>query len=254
MAVNLLCEMNYDAFELQYNQTQLDRIKTSLEQIRQAEASPGRVIPDENALVIGDGRRLGMAIMFLDICSFSARLLETEVEQHLMMKALNLFFTEMVRIAEDYGGTVEKNTGDGLMAYFEDNGGEPPTSGSKRAVSCGLTMFRAATNFVNPVLKVSNVQEIQFRIGIDHGNVTIAKLGAARRFNSIVAVGATANVASKMLRFAGPSEMIIGDTVKKHLPVSWHQYAQALNESSGWIYRTTGQPYPFYKYVGRWTA
>ena len=181
--------MNYDAFEPQYNQTQLNRIKASLEQIRQAEATPGRVVPGQDALVIGDGRRLSMAIMFLDICSFSARPMETEVEQGLMMKALNLFFTELVRIAEDYGGTVEKNTGDGLMAYFEDNGGDSSTKGSKRAVACGLTMFRATTNFMNPVLKASNVQEIQFRIGIDHGNITIAKLGAARRFNSIVAVG-----------------------------------------------------------------
>lgn len=246
--------MNYNAFEQQYNQTQLDRIKASLEQIRQAESSPGRVIPDQETLVLGDGRRLSMAIMFLDICGFSSRPIETEEEQSLMMKALNFFFTEMVRIAEDYGGTVEKNTGDGLMAYFEDNGGEPSTKGSQRAVACGLTMFRATNNFLNPVLKQSNVQEIQFRIAIDHGYITIAKLGAARRFNSIVAIGTTANVANKMLRFAGPSEMVIGDTVKKELPASWHQYALQINESSGWVYRSSGQPYPFYKYTGRWTT
>lgn len=244
--------MNYNGFEEQYNQTQLDRIKASLEQIRQSEAAPGRVIPDENSLVIGDGRRLSMAIMFLDVCGFSSRLLETENEQHLMMKVFNLFFTEMVHIAENYGGTVEKNTGDGLMAYFEDNG--TTVSGSQRVVACGLTMFRTTTNFINPVLKASDVQEIQFRIGIDHGNITVAKLGAARRFNSIVAIGTSANVACKMLKFAGPSEMIIGDCVRKALPTAWHQYTQAIDESSGWVYRSTGQSYPFYRYTGRWNT
>jgi adenylate cyclase len=42
-----------------------------------------------------------------------------------MLRVLNLYFSEMIKIAEEYGGTVEKNTGDGLMAYFEDNSGEP---------------------------------------------------------------------------------------------------------------------------------
>ena len=31
---------------------------------------------------------------------------------------LSLFFSEMIRVVGDYGGTVEKNTGDGIMAYF----------------------------------------------------------------------------------------------------------------------------------------
>lgn len=245
--------MNYNAFEDGYGQKQLERIKSAIELIRQSETTPGRVVPDDSSLVLGDGRRLGMAIMFLDICSFSNRLLETEAEQHLMSKTLNLLFTEMVRIAEDYGGTVEKNTGDGLMAYFEDNGGEPTAGGCIRAVSCGLTMFRTRLKFIKPILDATGIQDMQFRLGIDYGNVTIAKLGAPRRFNSIVAIGTAANVASKMLRFAGPSEMIIGDSVKKLLPTDWHQYVVPITESSGWIYRATGQSYPFYRYTGRWT-
>lgn len=244
--------MNYEAFEENYEQKQLDRIKASVKSIRQAENSPGRIVPDEQSLVLGDGRRLSMAIMFLDICAFSSRLLETENEQHLMTKTLNLLFTEMVRIAEDYGGTVEKNTGDGLMAYFEDGGGTPSVTGSIRAVACGLTMLRTRTAFIKPVLDETNIQDMQFRLGIDHGNVTIAKLGAPKRFNSIVAIGTAANVANKMLRFAGPSEMIIGDTAKKALPSAWHQYTVPITESSGWIYQTTGQPYPFFRYTGRW--
>lgn len=49
-----------------------------------------------------------MAVMFIDICGFSSRQLETAEAQNLMLKVLNLFFTEMIRISEDYGGNVEK--------------------------------------------------------------------------------------------------------------------------------------------------
>ncbi len=192
-----------------------------------------------------------MAVMFLDICGYSSRPSETEAEQNSNLKALNLFFTEMVQIAEDYGGTVEKNTGDGLMVYFED-GTQATEGGCKRAVSCGLTMQRTAERIINPVLDAINIPKIQFRLGIDHGQVTVAKLGAARRFNALVAVGTAANVANKTLRFGGPGEIIIGDTVKSELPISWHQFAIPIFENSGWIYRASGLPYLFYRYTGRW--
>ena len=192
-----------------------------------------------------------MAIMFLDICGFSSRPSETVDEQSNNLKALNLFFTEMVRIAEDYGGTVEKNTGDGLMVYFED-GAKSTESGSKQAVSCGLTMLRTASKIINPVLENIGIQKIEFRIGIDHGPITVAKLGAARRFNALVAIGTGANVACKMLRFGGPNEIIIGDLVKKELPVEWHKFTTPISENSGWVYRSTGLQYPFYRYTGRW--
>ena len=75
----------------------------------------GRVVPEDESLSIGDGRRLWMSVMFIDICGFSTRAMETVEEQDLMLRILNLYFTEMIRIAEEYDGNVEKNTGDGLL-------------------------------------------------------------------------------------------------------------------------------------------
>ena len=62
-----------------------------------------------------------MAVLFLDISGFSVRKSETVEEQGMILKILNLFFTEMIRIAEEYGGTVEKNTGDGR--WWNSTGG-----------------------------------------------------------------------------------------------------------------------------------
>ena len=243
--------MNYDSFTLAYEQTQVKRILKAIEALQSRGVSPGREVPSDDALVIGSGRRLTMAVMFLDICGFSSRPSETENEQSSNLKALNIFFTEMVRIAEDYGGTLEKNTGDGLMVYFED-GTQATESGCKRSVSCGLTMLRTAGRIINPVLDAIGIHKIEFRLGIDHGPITIAKLGAARRFNALVAVGTAANVACKMLRFGGPGEIIIGDTVKQELSSGWHPFITPIAESSGWVYRSTGRSYPFYRYIGRW--
>nr|WP_244391536.1 adenylate/guanylate cyclase domain-containing protein [Burkholderia pseudomallei] len=191
--------------------------------------------------------------MFIDICGFSRRFSETPTEQSAMLAALNLFFTEMIKIAEDYGGTVEKNTGDGLMAYFEDNGGDPPEIGCKRAVACALTMMAAREYLISPVLEASGFTPFSFRISIDHGPVTIANLGVARGFNSYVAIGTTANFAAKMLGHAGDQEIVIGHSVRQQLPLDWQvNYTEVHPQPTGWIYTATGLPYLLYKYIGRW--
>jgi class 3 adenylate cyclase len=246
--------MDYDGLQASYWQAQIDRISALRTKIATTEPSQvGRVVPDNEDLIIGQGRRLRMAVAFIDISNFSSRLSETEDEQALLIKVLNLFFTEMIRIAEEYGGTVEKNTGDGLMAYFEDGAGTPPETGCKRAVACALTMMSANDYLIKPILDATPVPEIKFRASIDYGYITVARLGAARRFNANVAIGATANFASKMLALAEPGDIVIGDTVRDQLPPAWHQFIKPCPSATGWIYRKTDTPYPLHKYTGRWS-
>jgi adenylate cyclase len=245
--------MNYDGLQASYWQGQITRVRELRDKINSTvPTQSGRVVPDGEDLAIGQGRRLEIAVLFLDISGFSQRLSETEDEQALLLKILNLFFTEMIKIAEEYGGTVEKNTGDGLMAYFEDAAGDPAENGSKRAVACALTMMAANEHLIKPILDATSVPDIKFRISIDCGYVTIARLGAARRFNANVAIGATANFACKMLKFAALGEIVVGASVRDKPPPSWHQFTQYMSVTTGWSYRLTGLPYPLYKYTGRW--
>lgn len=246
--------MDYDSLQSSYWQAQISRINSVRDKIAATLPSqPGRVVPDDEDLVIGQGRRLNMAVLFLDINGFSKRPSEMEDEQILLLKVLNLFFTEMIRIAEEYGGAVEKNTGDGLMAYFDDGGGTPAEIGSKRAVACALTMMAANDHLIKPILDATPVPDIKFRVSIDHGPVTVARLGAARRFNANVAIGTTANFACKMLAFAVPGDIVIGEAVRNQLPPAWHQFTQCMAVTTGWVYRQTGRPCLLYKYTGRWS-
>jgi class 3 adenylate cyclase len=246
--------MNYDGLQATYWQEQIGRITTLRDKINSApDLQSGRVVPDDDDLTIGQGKRLPMAVLFLDISGFSVRKSETVEEQGMILKILNLFFTEMIRIAEEYGGTVEKNTGDGLMAYFEDGGGTPPEVGTKRAVACALTMMAANEHLITPILEATPEPKIIFRVSIDYGTVTVARLGAPRRFNANVAIGATANFACKMLSFAEPGDIVIGETARYLLPESWHQFTKPIEVSTGWTYVKSGLPYILYKYTGRWS-
>ncbi len=247
--------MNYDRLSQSYWSQQVSRIEALRQRIvdRGEAAADGRVVPDDDTLAIGTGRTMSMAVMFLDLCGFSARPADTPPDQDLLVRVLNLFFTEMFRIAEDYGGTVEKNTGDGLMAYFEDRASDGSVSGSRRAVAAALSMIYTNMYAIAPILRASAIPELRFRIGIDYGTVTVARLGAPRRFSSIVAVGTTANIASKMLAEAAPDEILVGDGVLPQLPIDWWRFLSVKTVDTGWMYVPSQKPYSFWTYSGRWT-
>lgn len=237
-----------------YRRAQIDRVVATLNKItaRPGPFAQGRVIPQADDLAIHDGRRLEATVLFLDICKFSSRPCENAEEQSAIVQVLSLFFTEMIRIIEDHGGVVEKNTGDGLMAYFAKND-LPGVSIQQRALSCALTMFSAAETLINPVLANSNIPALDFRICMDHGHITVAKVGAARRFNGIVAVGTTANIASKMLSVAKANTILLGDAMLPGLPQLWvERFVQLESQDTGWTYRPSQAPYGFWRYDGRW--
>ncbi len=237
-----------------YYRAQIGRvIETHNKIIARPNPAPlGRVIPEADDIAIYEGRRIEATVMFLDICKFSSRPSEGADEQMVIIQILSLFFTEMIKIIEDHSGVVEKNTGDGLMAYFAKND-LPSISIQQRALSCALTMFSAAETIINPLLVRSNIAPLQFRICMEHGLITVAKVGAARRFNGIVAVGTTANIASKMLSVANPDTILLGDMMCRGLPEEWiRRFAKLETSNSGWVYRQSNTPYSFWHYTGRW--
>ena len=172
----------------------------------------------------------------------------------MMLRVLNLFFTEMIRIIEDYGGFVEKNTGDGLMAYFEDRAPvDPGTNSVKRAVASALTMDAANEYLIGPVLRASGVEPLKFRTTMDYGAITVARIGAAQRFNANVAIGNTANFASRMLSLVAPGDIALGGSAQAKVPVEWRAaWCELSSVVTGWTYLGSSLPYPLYLYRGRW--
>lgn len=236
-----------------YLQKQVARNLAAARQIaNRSGLSDGRVIPGDGDLPMHVGRRLEATILFLDICKFSARPSWTSSEQENLLRILSLFFSEMIRIVQDFGGVVEKNTGDGLMAYFSSMPNDPTTP-QQRGVAAALTMFSAADHILNPLIRGSGLDQVDFRVCLDHGPVTIAQVGAARGFNGIVAIGTTANIACKMLNHAEANTIVIGTNVLNGLPQGWReQYARFKTTETGWYYTESGYPYAFWVYEGRW--
>lgn len=220
---------------------------------RNEDSVNGRIIPEDDQLAIAAGSRMKLAVLFLDICGFSSWDSSNYEEQNNVLRVLNLFITQMIHIAEHYGGTIEKNTGDGLMAYFPSTTIGDEIETTKKAVASALTMFYANENLLNPILNQGGFNPIQFRIGIDFGPVTITRVGAPRKFSSNVAIGAIANCANKMLLEAGVNQIVIGNELRSRLPLDWRQNTRFLKLSTRFRYIATNTLYPLYLYTSRWT-
>lgn len=243
--------MNLNVIEKAYYERQRERIsKVFARLVEQGQpTSPGRVVPDVTDLVINEGRVVDASVLFLDISAFSKRPSGVARDQATLLQIITLYFSEMIRVIMDYGGTVEKNTGDGLMAYFTS---DVDGDARMKAVAAAMSIFKAATDFIDPLVLSQSGEPFKFRICIDHGPITIAKVGAPRLFNGIVAIGASANIASKMLAVAEGGELVIGQDVALGLPADWvQQFLFVKAEDSGWV-RGTGASYPFYLFIGRW--
>lgn len=236
-----------------YQERQIERSEALLNRLRTRgpAARQGRQIPEAGDLPIGEGRTLTGTVLFLDISGFSGRGSDDARDQEAMLIALTLVFGEMIRVVEDHGGRVEKNTGDGLMAYFAGEGlvALPP---EQVALEAALTMFSAAEHVIDPQLERLGLAPFRFRVCLDHGPITVAEIGAARRFRGIVAIGNTANIAAKMLAKAGSGELLIGERVASGLPREWWRFVRDPIET-GWFYTASNRPYLAWRYLGRWT-
>ena len=202
----------------------------------------GRVMPDLDQVTIGSGKHFNLAVLFLDICGFSSRPNWTQEEQKHVLRFMNIFMAEMLNVVRDFGGTYEKNTGDGLMAYFGDGVGTDAER-VQPAVEAALVMHYINDQLMTPWFQKKQIEPARFRVGIDVGPTTIARVGLRGDNNSIVAIGTTANVACKLMNLIPNGGICVGHQVHENLPHNWAQTCRQCDQPTGFVYRVTGNPY-----------
>ena len=140
-------------------------------------------------------RRLFVTVLLADI-EGSTRIGQT-MEAQDFMDWISSILDELARTAHDYGGFVEKYTGDGILVVF---GAPIPREtlaerqdDAKAAVECARAMQRA----VLALNQTTSGKSYKLRVGINSGEVIGGTLGTlgAMRYNII---GDTVNVAARV--------------------------------------------------------
>jgi len=120
---------------------------------------------------------------------------------------LTEYFTEMVELVFEHGGTLDKFMGDAIMALW----GAPMAheDDADRAMRCALDQL-AALERLNTKWKEQGRPELGIGVGINFGEVFAGNIGSDRRLEYTV-IGDAVNTASRLCSSAGPNEILISE-------------------------------------------
>jgi adenylate cyclase len=119
------------------------------------------------------GERKQVTVLFTDVVG--SMTLAATLDPERLQEIMHELFNRAAAVVQHYGGTVDKFTGDGLMALF----GAPAAleDHALRACIAALEIQVAAKELAAELLRRDNIEVI--RVGLNSGEVVAGEIGAA---------------------------------------------------------------------------
>ncbi|HVG07777.1 MAG TPA: adenylate/guanylate cyclase domain-containing protein [Thermoanaerobaculia bacterium] len=169
-----------------------------------------QIAAQEGSVQLGGSRRR-VTVLFADIRGFTS--LSEAMNPDEIATLLTEFFTVMVEIVFENGGTLDKFIGDALMALW----GAPiahdddPDRATRAAVAMQLALQR-----LNDEWSRKGRPQLSVGIGISLGDVFAGNIGSERRLEYTV-IGDAVNTADRLCSEAGPGEILIAEPLFREL-------------------------------------
>ena len=146
-----------------------------------------------------------VVIFFSDIRGFTP--MSETMSPEGIATLLTEYFTEMVEIVFENGGTLDKFMGDAIMALW----GAPMAheDDADRAMRCALDQLTALEK-LNHKWITEGRPELGIGIGINFGEVFAGNIGSDRRLEYTV-IGDAVNTAARLCSIAGPNEILLSE-------------------------------------------
>jgi len=156
-----------------------------------------------------EGERKLVTVLFADVANYTSmsEKLDSEEVRQIMDGCFKIIVDSVYR----YEGTIDKFTGDGVMALF----GAPLAheDHAQRASYAALGMQRAVKEYGEKVKKDCGF-DFKMRVGLNSGPVIVGAVGSDLRMD-YTAVGDTVNLASRMQTMAQPGTVLVSRDVHK---------------------------------------
>jgi adenylate cyclase len=164
-------------------------------------------IAQQSGAIRQGGERRPTTVLFSDIRGFTA--IAESMGPDAIAQLLSEYFTEMVEVIFEHGGTLDKFIGDAIMALW----GAPiaHTDDPDRALRAALAMQRSIAR-LNERWVAQGRPEIGVGIGINYGEVFAGNIGSHRRLEYTV-IGDAVNIASRLCAEAGPGEILVSEAL-----------------------------------------
>jgi adenylate cyclase len=151
-------------------------------------------------------QRKKLTVFFSDIKDFTASTAKWQPEEITFL--LNSYFSEMSKIAFEYGGTLDKFIGDAMMIFF----GDPESRGVKedalQCVKMAMAMQRRMAELQILWREMGSEKTFQVRMGINSGYCDVGNFGSDLRMDYTI-IGREVNLAARLQQAAEPGGIII---------------------------------------------
>jgi len=164
-------------------------------------------IAQQDGAIRQGGERRPTTVLFSDIRGFTA--MAESMGPDAIAQLLSEYFSEMVDVIFEHGGTLDKFIGDAIMALW----GAPIAHADDpdRALRAAISMQRSIGR-LNERWASQGRPVIGVGIGINHGDVFAGNIGSHRRLEYTV-IGDAVNVAARVCAQAGPGEILVTDSL-----------------------------------------
>jgi adenylate cyclase len=161
------------------------------------------IVQQNEAVKLG-GERRPLTILFSDIRGFTT--LSESMPPEEIARLLTDYFSEMVEIVFEHGGTLDKFIGDAIMALW----GAPIAheDDPDRALGAAIAMQRAVVQ-LNAKWAETGRPPIGIGIGINFGEAFAGNIGSHRRLEYTV-IGDAVNTAARLCKDAEAGEILVG--------------------------------------------
>jgi class 3 adenylate cyclase/CheY-like chemotaxis protein len=151
-------------------------------------------------------KRKKLTIFFSDIKGFTEATEGLEPED--LTYLLNKYFSEMSKIALEYGGTIDKFVGDAMLVFF----GDPETLGVQgdalQCVRMAVAMQRRMADLQLIWREKGYSHPFQTRMGITTGFCNVGNFGSEFRMDYTI-IGAEVNLAARLEQACDPDGILI---------------------------------------------
>lgn len=175
------------------------------------------IVAHPEQLILGGVNR-EVSFIFTDIADFTT--LTEQLPPTTLVSLINEYFDEMCEIVLKHKGTIERFTGDSIVAFF--NAPVEQADHPKQAVQCAMEMDISAVNFVEK-RRAKGIPLGVTRIGVNTGDVTVGNFGGAKRFH-YTAMGDAINTAARLEtanKYFGTRVCVSGETVSRCVGIAF---------------------------------
>lgn len=198
----------------------LARTKSHLERANNARrlealsAQLGRYLAPQVVQSLFDGshqaeiraQRKTLTVFFSDIKDFTAATASWEPEDVRFM--LNSYFSEMSKVVDEYGGTLDKFIGDAMVVFFGDPHSRGPQEDALQCVRMAMAMQRRMERLCRQWQAMGNRKAFQIRCGINTGDCDVGNFGSDRRMDYTI-IGPEVNLAARLEQAAPPGGILL---------------------------------------------